>query len=319
MNNSRPDLNLLVVFDAVVRSGSVTAASRDLALSQPAVSHALNRLRDVLNDPLFLRSKTGLVPTARAQQLVGPVQRILAEANLVFVASDFMAETSTRVFTIAATDYSALTLIPTLVRQLRNVAPGVLLNVVAFAEATLPDLQSGDVDVSFWGTVPPQNPWRWERLFEDRYVGVIAKSHALSGKVATPGVSLDDYLAYPHVVVSLRDPGSNQIDGALAGLHRMRKIAARTSGFVTNLACLHNTNLVASLPQRLCDARTLAECVTFEIPLALKPFHYGLVWHARADADPGLQWLRQQIAHIATNSLANSQKPRLSSMTVSHQ
>ena len=139
MNRSRPDLNLLVIFDAVLRSGSVTGASRDLALSQPAVSHALNRLRDVFKDPLFLRSKQGLVPTARAQQLVVPVQRILSDANLVFAASDFVAETSTRVYNVAASDYSALTFIPNLVRHLRHAAPGVILNVVAFAESSLRD------------------------------------------------------------------------------------------------------------------------------------------------------------------------------------
>jgi DNA-binding transcriptional LysR family regulator len=300
MNSSRPDLNLLVIFEAVLRNGSVTGASRDLALSQPAVSHALNRLRDVLKDPLFLRSKQGLVPTARAQQLVAPVQRILSDANLVFAALDFVAETSARVYNIAASDYSALTFIPNLVRHLRLAAPGVILNVFPFAESTLRDLASGDVDISFWGTVAPRNPWRWEKLFTERYVGVIAKSHVLAAKVARSGLSLDDYLAHPHVVVSLRDPGANQIDETLAGLNRNRKIAARTSGFVTNLACLQNSDLIASGPQRLCDAKTLADCMIFEIPLALKAFDYGLVWHARADVDPGLLWLRKQIALMAT-------------------
>lgn len=295
MNEPRPDLNLLVVFDAVATCRSVSEAARRLSLSQPAVSHALNRLRDLLGDRLFVRGRTGFVPTPRAEAMIEPVRELLAAAGVVLASRGFDPGSSETNFRIVASDYANAILVPRLAATCRALAPGVTLTVAPVGAGTLTDLESGELDCAFWGAAMPPAPWCGRSLFAERLVGAMGRSHPLADKAAVGRIELDDYLAHPHVVVSMRDPSPSIVDTTLADLGLTRRVAVRTTSFVSNLSMLAGTDLIASVPRRLATAMDPEVVVVFEIPLELPPIDYRLVWHRRTDTDPGVAWLRRVI------------------------
>jgi DNA-binding transcriptional LysR family regulator len=303
MNNSRPDLNLLVVFDAVATSRSVSLAAKRLSLSQPAISHALNRLRDQLGDPLFLRRKAGFLPTPRAEAMIGPVRDILSAAGMVLSARQFNAETSERRFRVGASDYASLTLVPSLVKAFRSRARRAALDVLSVGNLTLEQIEAGEIDCTFWGANAPGPPWRSSALFSERLLGMVAHSHPLATKASNQSVTLDEYLAYPHIVVSLRDSRPNPVDAALAAIGRSRNVGVITQSFAANMASLTGSDLIASLPSRLAPIARGQGIMTFDLPLKLTDYNYSLVWHSRADADPAMAWFRQLIEQIGTSAI----------------
>jgi DNA-binding transcriptional LysR family regulator len=299
MNNSRPDLNLLVIFDAVASTRSVTAAAERLALSQPAVSHALNRLRDTLGDQLFVRGKSGLLPTPRAQAMAAPVRAVLDAAGAVFAAGVFDAATSVRRFAIGASDYATMTIIPALVREFCSLAPLATLDVLPVGKAILPQLEAGEMDCTFWGAAPPPPPWQARPLYAERLTGMIARGHPLARGLPEQPVTLENYLAFPHAIVSLRNPGKNPVDTALEALGLRRNIAVVTQSFAGVMAALPGSHLIAALPAKLAPAARRQGIVTFDLPLDLSDYEYSLVWHRRADADPALAWFRGLVLRAA--------------------
>lgn len=298
MNISRPDLNLLVVFDAIARSGSVTGAAERLALSQPAVSHALNRLRDVIGDPLFMRAKSGLAPTPRAQAMTAEVGRILDAAGSVLAKASFDPGTTQRRFRLGASDYSSVALAPRIAREFCSAAPRATLDVLPAGVHTLPQLESGEMDCSFWAVEPPPAPWLSKILYRERLIGVMCRTHPLSADLSARAPSLAAYLAYPHAVVSLRDPSANPVDSALRKLGLNRRVAIVTQSFAAVLAAMPGSRLLASLPEKLAPAARLAGLVTYELPLELPDFAYSLIWRSRTDVDPAMVWFRRLIVDV---------------------
>ncbi len=298
MNVMKRELGLLVVFDAVAQTGSVTAAARQLALSQPAVSHALNRLRDLTGDQLFARSGRGLVATARAQALTGPVRALLAEADKLLHAGPFDHARDARRMRVAASEYALLTLVPALLREVRRSAPHVTIEIQPVGPDTLLHLERGMIDASFWGTALPKGPFQQMTLFREHLVGVARARHPVFGQTSRR-VSLQHYLAHPHAVVSLGDPGRNVVDEALASEGHARRIAAASPSFMANLAALTGSDLIATVPSRLCRGPHMRGLATFPLPMTVAPYAYGLIWHQRSAGDAALAWLRARIAALA--------------------
>jgi DNA-binding transcriptional LysR family regulator len=298
MNNcpERFDLNLLVVFDAVARTGSVTGAAAVLALSQPAVSHALNRLREVVGDPLFVRSRNVLVPTPRAQTLIEPVRAIVEAARGVMARGAFDPGTSERVFRIGGSDYTMLVLVPALVRLLRAEAPGATVELMPIDPQTLASLESGDLDLAFWGTTLPGPPYLSRTLFLERFVGIVGRRHPLADKARLGRFTLDDYVAYPHAVTHFRISVQSAVDAALAQLGLARTIGFTSPNFASNVAAVRETDMVMAIPSRLATALGDGELITFELPFEVASPPYSLIWHRRTDADPGCSWLREMTA-----------------------
>lgn len=301
-NIARLDLNLLVVFDAVARTRSVTVAARRLALSQPAVSHALNRLRDLVGDRLFLRGAGGLVPTPRAEAMMGPAREALAQAARAFAPGDFDPATTTRVFRVAASDYALATIVPALVSLVRAEAPMARLELSGMTTGVLDMLENGELEASFWGAASPPTPWRVEELFREHLVGLVCARHPLAAKARRGEAALDDYLAHPHIAVSWRDARLSSVDDGLARIGRARRIAVATPNFAANVAALRGTDLIMSLPSRYCSGVDLRGLVRFELPLALDDYAYLLVWHARSEGDAANIWLRDAISRAARRS-----------------
>ncbi len=294
-NIARVDLNLLVVFDAVARTRSVTGAAEKLALSQPAVSHALNRLRDVVHDPLFVRGRNQLILTPRAEALVGPVREILAAVSGVLTPDSFDPATSARVFRVGASEYAMATIIPSLVRALRSQAPATVLEVLAADARSLAQLESGELDCMSWGATPPDAPFLSRELFRERFIGVLCAGHPLAIKARQGAITLDDYLAFPHVLVGFRDSRLSPVDAKLAEAGRAREIAVVTPSFASNVASLRGTDLVMSIPARLARSAAAPDLLMFDLPLDVPDYPYSLVWHPRTATDPACNWLSRMI------------------------
>jgi DNA-binding transcriptional LysR family regulator len=299
MNILRPDLNLLVVFEAVATCGSVSEAARRLSLSQPAVSHALNRLRDLVGDRLFVRSRAGLVPTTRAEAMIGPVRAMLANAGEVFAGGVFDPTTSERRFRIGTSAYSNATLLPMLLREFRHHAPGLSLEAVAIAPTTMADLETGQIDCTFWVGSISGPPWRSQQLLEERMIAMVDRTHPLAERAAAGSVELADYLAFPHIMITPAGSAACPIDAALGCLGLSRRVVVWTRSLEANLGALRGTDLIASLQQRMATVVKPEGFVAFEIPLDLSGFAYELVWHSRTDGDPGNVWLRETITRLA--------------------
>lgn len=299
MNSDRYDLNLLVVFDAVARTRSVTSAASRLCMSQPAVSHALNRLRDLVGDPLFVRNRNALVPTPRAQEMIEPVRGIVEAARGVLQRRDFDPGTSERVFRVGGSDYTMMVIIPALAGVLRAEAPNATLDLVPVGPQTLASLESGELDCSFWGAAVPGAPYLSRTLFRERFIGVVGRQHPLAEKASEGRLTLDDYLAYPHAVTQFRISVTSPIDVALAKLGRARTIGFASPSFASNAAAMRRTDMVMTIPTRLASVLVDKHLVLFELPINVPSHPYSLIWHRRSDLDPACRWLREMAVTAA--------------------
>ncbi len=290
----KPDLNLLVILDALCRFGSVSKAAEALSLSQPAISHALNRLRVVMGDPLFIRSGRGLVATPRARAMAEEVAGIVAAARASLRPERFDPAQDAAVVRLGLSDYAGLTLFPRVVAAVRVQAPRVRIEAVPVGQAALRQLEEGGLDLCFWGTMPPGAPFHYRRLFGESFVLVLRAGHpALVGEIG-----LERWLGLDHAVVSLGDPGQSPVEAALAGLGLERRVVLASPSFAANLAAVAASDLVATVPARLAEGLS-AGLVARTLPLAVPAFDYGLIWHPRGEVSPALRWLRGVIAEAA--------------------
>jgi DNA-binding transcriptional LysR family regulator len=292
----KPDLNLLAVLDALCRTGSVSGAAEALSLSQPAVSHALNRLRAATGDPLFIRNGRGISPTSRALALAAPVGKLVAEAREFLGPAGFDPSCDTLSVRLGVSDYVSLTLLPALIARLRRQAPNVRVEAVPIGDRLLRQMAEGAVELSFWGSDPPPHPIRSLPLFDDGFVAVLAVGHPL---LAGNGqLTLRSYLSSPHAVVSFGHPGRSPVDVALAAAGHSRRVVLASSSFAANLAAVAASDLVTTLPARLVPTLPPA-LVARSLPFSVPRFTYYLIWTDRTDQSLGLAWLRGQIAEIA--------------------
>lgn len=287
---NRLDLNLLTVFAAVAQTRSVTLAAQRLALSQPAVSHALGRLRKAFDDPLFVRSREGLVPTVRGRTLMAPIQAILDSVGGLFHSPPFDQETSRREFRIGASDYAIMTVAPRLIRAVHLDAPHVKLEITPICEHPLRALEAGDLDGALWNTSSSDGNFCGQELFREKFMGLIWERHPLAAKARKGALSVEDYLAYPHIAAVFRDSELSPLDAALAAQGRSRTIAASTPKQTCNIEALIGTDLIMTLPSRLVLNGTSRQLTRFDLPIPCLDFACSVIWHHRLDSDPGWRW-----------------------------
>ncbi|AWJ85849.1 LysR family transcriptional regulator (plasmid) [Azospirillum sp. TSH58] len=297
MNLNRIDLNLLVVFDAIARTGSVKDAAPQLALSQPAVSHALNRLRVLMDDPLFVRARNRLVPTERAQSMIGQVADILQSVRVLMSTNGSDVVEDNRHFRIGISDFAALTIVPRLTRKLQQIAPNVTLELINVGEGTLNQLAAGELDCTFWGLQPPESPYLSQFLFHDSFVGFCCADHPLM-ELVEQGIPLDEYLRYPHTIAQFRASSLSPIDVFLKGIGRHRTIALRSPSFMSNITAIVGTRMIATLPSLLESIALSQGLLSFPLPFLIPNFNYSLVWHRRTEADPSGIWLRRLLMEM---------------------
>lgn len=297
---SRKNLNLLVVFDTVAELGSVKVAAEKLNLTQSALSHAIGRLRVMFDDPLFVRGRAGFTLTARAAQLVGPVRETLLAFEGLLRPNVFDPGTATRIFRIGFCECSVILFGGGALREVRTRAPRVGLQVEVFDHRSEGRLAEGGLDIGVWPYAVAHNPLRSIQLFSDRFVGVVHTAHPLASKAREAGVTIEDYLAFPHVQTLLYGAQDDDVTSALAELGLTREVAVSAATFAPSFPLLYESRLVVTVPA-LAALAALAVCrdlMIFELPFAVRPLPYRMVWHRRNDADPALTWLRDRLAGV---------------------
>jgi DNA-binding transcriptional LysR family regulator len=287
------DLNLLTSLDALLESQSVTRAARRLGVTQPAVSHALRRLRDLLGDELLVRTPKGMRPTPRAIELRPAVRAAIDAAEVVLQAAPgFDPATAERAFVVAMADQASFLLMPPLFERLSREAPGIRLELRPGPIDALGD----EVDLLIGVFRDRPAGIRDEPLFHEEFACVIRKGSA----AARGPFDLKRYLALPHLLVAPRGRPGSPLDDALARAGQRRRVVLTVPHFLVAPHVIASSDLVWTAPTGL--ARAFAEL----LPLAIRepPFHtpgFDVVmrWHVRLDRDAGLAWLRRMLREVA--------------------
>jgi DNA-binding transcriptional LysR family regulator len=300
MSNLRSfDLNLLVAFDVLMRELNVTRAAEQMFVTQSAMSHILHRLRQQLDDPLLVKTPTGMKPTERALALTAPVRALLSELEqLIQPPLEFEASTSQRRFVLAATDYLEFLLIPALTGAIDRIAPSIDLHVKR-TEASFPvtQLENGSLDVvlGFGSVLNPPTHLRCQTLFDDEMVCVVRQNHPIIR--ATP--SLEDYIAVPHMLISWKGTPAGIIDQHLQEMGLERRIKLIVPNFLSAPLIVAQTDMILSLPYKLAKRFTkFVPLEIFPVPIQLPAYDLVMIWHPLHDKDPAHQWLRDKIMAI---------------------
>ncbi|HEY1043806.1 MAG TPA: LysR family transcriptional regulator [Telluria sp.] len=300
------DLNLLRVFDAVMTEQNLTRAAGHLAMTQPAVSNAIKRLRESLGDELLIRTAYGVKPTPRAEALWPAVRQALASLEAAVSPETFDVAKTHATFRMAMADATAAFWLPSLMRSIEKEAPNVNVRMVPLTtREPRPMLLRGDIDlaVGFFPGVVAQlagdvgSPIRHERLYTGQYVSVMRKDHPLAAK---DELTLDDYCSANHLLVSFSGRAHGLVDEALAQLGRERRIRLTVNQFFTAGRVVANSDLITVLPHHLISSTGMTEeLVTRQLPFPMPAVHLDMLWHERDARSPAHKWLR---AHLESMS-----------------
>jgi DNA-binding transcriptional LysR family regulator len=289
---------------------SLTRAARNLAMTQPAVSNALRRLRETLGDELVTRAGYGVAPTPYALTVWPAVREALGSLRLALAPTRFDPAIAQRAFVVSMADSSAAQLIPTMVRRIETEAPGVSLRVLPLTTRDpRKALEDGDIDaaIGYFPAVMAGITLRGmqegvpasfaaQRLYEGRYVCVMRREHPL----AQAPLTLDAYCDAHHLLVSFTGRPFGFVDEALASVNRSRRIVLTVNQFFTAGQVVRNSDLLTVLPEHFVSATGIErELAIRPLPLEVPRVHVDLLWHVRNQLDSGHQWLRAALAKAA--------------------
>lgn len=309
------DLNLLRILDAVLTERSLTRAAHHLAMTQPAVSNAMKRLRSSIGDDLVKRSGFGIEATPHAQAIWPAVRAALQSLEHTLSPGEFDAAQSDATFILAMADATAAELMPSLVETIEAVAPGISMRVlplvtrdprrlladeqihlaVGHFPAVLADItaqaQAGA------GIAGQGAEFAHDRLYGGQYVCVMRKGHPLAKKSK---LSLDQFCAAHHLLVSFSGRPFGFVDEALASLSRQRRIVLTVNQFFTAGRVVARSDLLTVLPRHFVRvADILGELVIRELPFDMPMVHVDSLWHRRSTEQKAHRWLRQQVVQAA--------------------
>ena len=302
------DLNLLKVFDVVIQERNVTRAAARLAMTQPAVSNALRRLREATRDELFVPSSTGMIPTEYAETLWPTVRASLDSLHDAFEPDDFDPRVDARSFTLAMADATAALFVPVLVNTLRREHAQVELRLVPLITRDPRGmLEQGQTDIAL-GFFPEvsaalaseggDSAVRLESLYGCEYVCVMRHDHPLAQDGA---LTLDAYCAADHLRVSFAGRPWGFVDEALSGLGRQRRVMITVNQFFTAGSVVHQSDLLTVMPRSFVPAAGFESQLTMRaLPFELPGIEVSLLWHRRHEQDAAQRWLRNALVEAAT-------------------
>jgi DNA-binding transcriptional LysR family regulator len=287
-----PEPKLLQLFDVLYQCRSVTRAAEQLGQSQPTISIWLARLREQLNDPLFVRTPGGMAPTPRADQLIGPCREVLESLRrLTAWEPQFIAATAQRRFRLCVSDASHITLLPSILNHLRSHAPGIRLEAARIDGNTESALESGEADLAI-GFVPWLGGGMYQQvLFEQDWVCLSNPQHPRLSN----GMSLERYRAEGHVQISF-GTGQKLLEAGLARAGIERRIMLELPAFLGLGMIIGTTDLLGTLPRHI--GQTLADMHGLQVhdcPFEVEGFTVKQHWHARYHQDNGNRWLRDVV------------------------
>jgi DNA-binding transcriptional LysR family regulator len=322
MNNthfSALDLNLLRVFDALIEERSVTRAGERLGLTQSAISHALNRLRYVLEDELFVRAPEGMRPTPRAAEIAPRLRQGLLHLQLALTPAEFVPEQTSRRFTIICGEYVGAVLIPALLARLREAAPNAEFRIWPSNTGVAEALLAGRADLAIGSFRRVPEWFACAPLFHETRVWVVSADHPAAWQELT----LERLAALPHLIISATgedeqavagyvvDHGLERLvmrsevgllQGALAARGLTRVVGLTTPHFLAALAVVSQSDMAAPLPRRLAAAFAgVYRLKLFEPPYTSPPFEIMALWHREHGSEPATLWLREVLRQVAAD------------------
>ncbi|HEY4373864.1 MAG TPA: LysR family transcriptional regulator [Burkholderiales bacterium] len=285
------DLNLLLVFNDLLKEHAVSRVARNLGMSQPGVSNALNRLRRLLGDDLFLRTGRGMEPTPFAQRLAEPVAHALALIHdSLNTQMPFEPATATRNFTIAMTDIGEIDFLPRMMDEMNRQAPYVTVSTVRKSSENLrEELETGQVDLAV-GYIPDLKTGIFQRrLAVSQYVCLFRRGHPLDKE----RISREEFAAAQHLAVVFAGTGHILADQELERAGVRRNIRLRVPHFAAVGQILHETDMIATMPKRLV-MRLISpfDLAWVALPYKLSQIPLNLFWSAKYQHDPANRWLR---------------------------
>ncbi|WP_111498337.1 LysR family transcriptional regulator [Marinobacter bohaiensis] len=286
------DTRALDVFLAVLDAGSVSAAAVSLGVSQSAVSHTLDRLRQTLGDPLFVKAGRGITPTPYALRTGPHVRQILQELRNLPLGPPFAPADTHLTLTVAANDYQRDLLLPALSRVLEREAPGIELHVVPSGIPTPDRLRRDLCNLMISPHPPPASDILQQRLLDDRMVVFYDPSQR------DAPADLNDYLASRHISIVFNTGERLGLDDAMAAQGIHRDAAVTVSNFSGLAAFLRGSDLLASAPARLHQGM-MREFAQAPLPFNHRPFSLYMLWHQRYQDDPAHRWIRSQLLDVA--------------------
>lgn len=292
----RHNVSHLVVFQSLLQTGNVTATASELHMSQPAVSRALAHLREMFDDPLFVRAPGGVVPTDRARHLSSRVSDVVDDLADLVSPQQFDLATAERTFRVATTDYGAGTVIRDIARAFTEEAPRANLELVPFSSEVFRDLADGRLDLVLYADATVPDSLLTEFLFEESYSCICRNGHPIVEQLKDNAIPLDAFLAWPHALVTVFGGRYGLIDAMLKERGLKRHVAMRLPYFSTAPLLIAQSDMLLTVPTRTAEyfARS-GNLQCLKAPLEIPKYGYIQVWHRRTELDPAMVWLRQMI------------------------
>lgn len=290
------ELQLLYIFDAIMTERSVTRAADRLAMTQPAVSNAISRMRQVWNDPLFVRKGRNIEPTSYALSLWDQVGDPMFALTNAVSATQFDPASARRTFRIAVTDVIVEMIWRQLIELLEREAPGVDVHAVPYTpEGSYDDLRSAHVDLAVGVLNQHDYSLRSTWLLDSGFVLAMRSDHPLAGRQIT----MEEFLEARHLLVTMSGDAHGSVDSYLDQKGQSRRIAATVNHFASVPQVLRESNLIAAVPELISQDCGFVDGLWMgELPFELDPTSLYLIWHARHDREPGIIWMRNHIERL---------------------
>ncbi len=295
MNMKKMDLNNLLMFEAILETRSVSKAADRLGISQPSMSHALAKMRQAFDDPVFIRVKNEMQPTPHAKEIEAPIRQALKLARTeIFQSQHFEPTISTKTFTFCMTDIGATAYLPHIIKQIGKLAPSVKIRTVSpIAEKQEEGLESGHVDlaIGYFPDLKKAGVFQQKLLRNSGFVCIANENNPY----AKNGVfSLKSFMAAPQVAVRTEGRSMEVIEKAMMKLKISRRVLVTVPHYLSLLSLIPSTDLVAIIPNDLADAfRTQINVKIYPLPFSSPTVEIKQIWHARFHRDSANRWIRE--------------------------
>ncbi|MVF22126.1 LysR family transcriptional regulator [Methylocaldum sp. BRCS4] len=300
LNLRHLDFTMLLAFDLLMQELNVSRAAEKMFITQPAMSQILQRLRQQFDDPLLVRTPTGMKPTERASALLEPVRSVLRNAEHILKSpAQFDPATSHERFILAGSDYFEFLVLPRLIERVCNLAPRIEIHVqrpdTGSLEARLQN-QEIDLILGFQAMLKLPAHLNWVRLFDDTIVCIARRDYA----GVEDEITLEEYLQRNQLLISSCDLNAQIVERWLMKQGLERRVAVVVPNFLSAPFTVATTDLLLSLPRRIAEACIKSSPLKLvQVPFGLPAYDFVVAWHPLRDKDPAHQWLREQILEVS--------------------
>lgn len=305
MRPPKLDLNLFVVFESIYEKRNLTRAAEALFITQPAVSNALARMRKTFNDPLFVSTPSGMVPTPLTENIIGRVREALQLLEASATEGDvFVPAASERTFRLSMPDLTEAILLPAIGEVLQQQAPGMSIECYFTPRSDVSAaLETGKIDFAIDVPFIDDPQLRQAPLGSDRYACMLRHDHPFASET----LSMDDYLALGHIQISSRRQGAGFVDAELKKLGKERRMQMRVQHYMVAPLVALRTDLALTAPVQLLQRY---EARILELPFPLPRLEWHLYWHRSSEQDQASIWLRGKIIDLMSAGAGTAQPPK---------